>query len=61
MRQEVKCPKCEKVFPMAEWLVIGAVHVIFDCDGVPTTRQTTLNEVIENESVEEPESGGEEE
>ena len=55
MRQEVKCPKCEKVFPMAEWLVIGAVHVIFDCDGVPTTRQTTLNEVIENAN------GGEEE
>tara|TARA_R100001244_G_scaffold42304_1_gene38207 strand:- start:37 stop:240 length:204 start_codon:yes stop_codon:yes gene_type:complete len=63
--QMVNCPKCGREYRLNEWLMIGAVHVLFDCDGVKidaTTRQTTLKEIeTENEKLETQLQEGEEE
>ena len=61
MNNNVECPKCGRSFPLNEWLVVGAVHVIFDCTGTSTTRQTTLAEITEENEMVVDDSQGEEE
>ena len=61
MNNNVECPKCGRLFPLNEWLVVGAVHVIFDCTGKSTTRQTTLDEITEEHEMVVDDSPGEEE
>jgi len=62
--QMVNCPKCGREYRLNEWLMIGAVHVLFDCGEQfrSTTRQTTLKEIeTENEKLETQLQEGEEE
>ena len=65
---EIKCPKCGQLFAFNEWLIVGAVHVMFDCKGPSDTfeireiRETVnMKEINEKDAIVVDDSQGEEE